>query len=82
MRCHAWVSHEALREGNGFNTIINTKPKPYPKKQGVFAHAATVRDQHTLLIVGGYHGNVNGDLLAYRMPAALAGRDPETLCHR
>jgi hypothetical protein len=43
--------------------------------QGVFAHAADVRNGNTLLVVGGYHGNVNADLLAYTLPQMLASRD-------
>lgn len=59
----------------------------YPKQQGVFAHAADVRNGNTLLLVGGYHGNVNADLLAYTLPPMLAPGDddsvePEQLCSR
>jgi len=50
----------------------------YPKQQGVFAHAADVRNGNTLLVVGGYHGNVNADLLAYTLPPMLASREGET----
>jgi len=49
----------------------------YPKQQGVFAHAAAVRNGNTLLIVGGYHGNVNADLLAFVLPPTLASREGE-----
>jgi hypothetical protein len=59
----------------------------YPKQQGVFAHAADVRNGNTLIIVGGYHGNVNADLLAYTLPPMLASREgetfePEQVCSR
>lgn len=59
----------------------------YPKQQGVFAHAADVRNGNTLLIVGGYHGNVNADLLAYTLPPMLASREgevyePDQICSR
>ncbi|KAF7989739.1 hypothetical protein HCN44_008413 [Aphidius gifuensis] len=75
--CHVWVSHEVLG--------INDKVSSYPKQQGVFAHAADVRNDNTLLLIGGYHGNVNADLLAYTLPPMLApGNDeliePEELC--
>lgn len=40
----------------------------YPKKQGVFAHAAVLRGNNTLLLIGGYHGNVNNDFLAFTLP--------------
>ncbi|GFG35976.1 hypothetical protein Cfor_03559, partial [Coptotermes formosanus] len=77
--CHTWVSHEIL--GN------TDKVSRYPKRQGVFAHAADVRNGNTLLIVGGYHGNVNADLLAYTLPPMLASREgetfePEQVCSR
>lgn len=49
----------------------------YPKRQGVFAHASSVRNSHTLILVGGYHGNVNGDLLAWTAPLALYGVPPK-----
>lgn len=50
--CHAWTSGEILGSNSiGFG---------YPKAQGVFAHATAVRPPSTLLLVGGYHGNVNG----------------------
>ncbi|XP_066597515.1 multiple epidermal growth factor-like domains protein 8 isoform X2 [Prorops nasuta] len=77
--CHAWVSHDVLG--------VNDKDSRYPKQQGVFAHAADVRNGNTLLLVGGYHGNVNADLLAYTLPPMLAPGDddfiePEQICSR
>ncbi|XP_043253802.1 multiple epidermal growth factor-like domains protein 8 [Colletes gigas] len=77
--CHAWVSHDVLG--------LNDKDSRYPKQQGVFAHAADVRNGNTLLLVGGYHGNVNADLLAYTLPPMLAPGDedyiePEQICSR
>ncbi|XP_001814936.2 multiple epidermal growth factor-like domains protein 8 [Tribolium castaneum] len=76
--CHTWVNPEILGK---------TNDSRYPKHQGVFAHAATVRNGNTLLLVGGYHGNVNGDLLAYTVPPMIASRkgepyDPESACIR
>lgn len=56
--CHAWINQESL----GANRMN------YPKKQGVFAHAAVLRGTNTLLIIGGYHGNVNNDFLAFTLP--------------
>ncbi|XP_015121638.1 multiple epidermal growth factor-like domains protein 8 [Diachasma alloeum] len=75
--CHVWVSHEVLG--------VSDKDSGYPKQQGVFAHAADARNGNTLLLVGGYHGNVNADLLAYTLPPMLAPGDgdyvePEQLC--
>ncbi|KAF5283548.1 hypothetical protein FQR65_LT13840 [Abscondita terminalis] len=76
--CHTWVNPEILGKANDSR---------YPKQQGVFAHAATIRHDNTLLLVGGYHGNVNGDLLAYTVPPMIAAHqkdnyDPEIACHR
>ncbi|XP_017786408.1 PREDICTED: multiple epidermal growth factor-like domains protein 8 isoform X2 [Nicrophorus vespilloides] len=76
--CHTWVNPEILGRSNDSR---------YPKQQGVFAHAATVRNGNTLLLVGGYHGNVNGDLLAYTVPPMVAVKagenyEPEAACPR
>lgn len=54
--CHAWINQEAL----GANRMN------YPKKQGVFAHATALRN-NSLLVIGGYHGNVNNDFLAFTL---------------
>jgi multipile epidermal growth factor-like domains protein 8 len=56
--CHSWINQEALGGQRGL----------YPKRQGVFAHAAVLRGDNTLLLVGGYHGIVNNDLLAFSLP--------------
>lgn len=74
--CHIWVNPEILGKASGSH---------YPKQQGVFAHAADVRHGNTLLLVGGYHGNVNGDLFAYTVPPMIATHqgehyDPESAC--
>lgn len=74
--CHTWINQDVLGTSN---------KSTYPKRQGVFAHAATVRNGNTLLIVGGYHGNVNADLLAYTLPEMLVVKnestfDPEAIC--
>ncbi|XP_075992325.1 multiple EGF like domains 8 [Anticarsia gemmatalis] len=73
--CHSWIPLDVLGKVRKF----------YPKKQGVFAHAAALRPPSTLLIAGGYHGNVNGDLLAYMVPSWQAGitdSHPESACRR
>ncbi len=69
------------------NFLIHISASRYPKQQGVFAHAADVRNGNTLLVVGGYHGNVNADLLAYTLPPMLASREgepyePDQVCGR
>ncbi|GLH01298.1 Laminin subunit alpha [Gryllus bimaculatus] len=79
--CHTWISHDILGSSD------KGQDYRYPKQQGVFAHAADVRNGNTLLIVGGYHGNVNSDLLAYTLPPMLASRtgeiyEPEQICNR
>ncbi|XP_041977639.1 multiple epidermal growth factor-like domains protein 8 isoform X2 [Aricia agestis] len=73
--CHSWIPLD----------VLGKTRKYYPKKQGVFAHAAALKPPSTLLIVGGYHGNVNGDLLAYVVPswhAGITAKDPESACPR
>lgn len=56
--CHVWINQEAL----GANRTS------YPKRQGVFAHSAVLRGDNTLLILGGYHGTINNDFLAFTLP--------------
>ncbi|ALC38654.1 CG7466 [Drosophila busckii] len=60
LSCHIWI-----------NQVLTAEDSLYPKPQGVFAQAAALRRNHTLLIVGGYHGNVNADLFAYELPQVL-----------
>lgn len=73
LSCHIWI-----------NQVVSADESLYPKKQGVFAHAAALRRNNTLLIVGGYHGNVNADLFAYELPQVLRlqnhGYNPEMSC--
>ncbi|XP_055593040.1 multiple epidermal growth factor-like domains protein 8 [Uranotaenia lowii] len=74
--CHNWINQDVLG---------SSRKSRYPKQQGVFAHAAAVRNGNTLFLVGGYHGNVNGDLLAYTLPPMLIVEDedsfePEAAC--
>lgn len=70
--CNIWVHQDVL----GYSTNSSR----YPKQQGVFAHASTLR-QNTLLLIGGYHGNVNADLLAYTIPPMIhENEDPESKC--
>ncbi|XP_046398520.1 multiple epidermal growth factor-like domains protein 8 [Ischnura elegans] len=73
--CHTWISHDILPQTD--------KDWSYPKSQGVFAHTMDLRNGNTLLVYGGYHGNVNNDLLAYSLPPTLApalGVSPEKSC--
>ncbi|XP_063697443.1 multiple epidermal growth factor-like domains protein 8 [Culicoides brevitarsis] len=68
--CHTWTSPEILGQSTNHS----------PKEQGVFAHASALRG-NTLLLVGGYHGTVNGDLLAYTIPPMIyESADPESKC--
>lgn len=75
--CHTWVKQDVLGA---------MSESQYPKQQGVFAHAAAIRNGHTLLLVGGYHGNVNADLLAYTLPPMFLVNkkdstfEPEAVC--
>lgn len=73
--CHSWIPLD----------VLGKTRKYYPKQQGVFAHAASLKPPSTLLIAGGYHGNVNGDLLSYVVPSWQAGitrGEPEAACPR
>lgn len=66
--CHTWINQDVLGPVPGYQ---------YPKRQGVFAHAAAIRMNNTLLITGGYHGNVNADLFAYELPRMFRITDPD-----
>ena len=71
--CHSWINVQNLQK--------NEKSK-YPKVQGVFAHSMSLRDD-ILLVLGGFHGNANGDFLAYVLPKMLNIEkiyDPEKVC--
>uniref|UniRef100_A0A8D8PUQ8 Multiple epidermal growth factor-like domains protein 8 n=1 Tax=Cacopsylla melanoneura TaxID=428564 RepID=A0A8D8PUQ8_9HEMI len=75
--CHTWVNDDIL----GSIKLGNK----YPKLQGVFGHAADVRRGNTLLLQGGYHGNVNADLIAFVLPPTLApafnhSYEPDHIC--
>lgn len=77
--CHTWISNEILGP-------IDAASR-YPKRQGMFAHSAALRDGDKIVFFGGYHGNVNNDLLVYAFPPTLAripgdGYEPEQLCAR
>ncbi|KAI5704557.1 hypothetical protein M8J75_006637 [Diaphorina citri] len=75
--CHTWVNDDILGSTKRGNK--------YPKQQGVFGHTADVRRGNTLLLMGGYHGNVNADLIAFTFPPTLApayntSYEPEHIC--
>ena len=40
--------------------------------RGRFGHAAVLRDETTLLIVGGFNGVTLGDIVAFKMPGSVA----------
>lgn len=59
----------------------------HKKLLGVFGHGADVRNRNTLIIIGGYRGNINSDLLAFVLPPTLVptGNDSyhlELMCLR
>lgn len=59
--CHYWISQD----------ILGTNHSSYPRNQGIFSHAAVLRGDNTLVVIGGYQGIVNNDLLAFTLPDAL-----------
>jgi len=77
--CNTWLSRDVL----GLSTKEFTRKKTF----GVFGHGSDVRNGNTLLIVGGYRGNINSDLLAFVLPPTLVptGNDSyhlELMCLR
>lgn len=43
--------------------------------QGVYGHSAFLRGGNTMVVVGGFHGTVNGHVLAYILPSTLVSPD-------
>lgn len=40
--------------------------------KGRFGHTAVVANGNVMFVIGGYSGQVLGDLLAYKVPSAIA----------
>ncbi|XP_068203463.1 multiple epidermal growth factor-like domains protein 8 [Palaemon carinicauda] len=60
--CHVWMSHQLTSPSVSF---------PHPKIQGVYGHSVFLRGGNTMVVVGGFHGTVNGHVLAYVLPSSL-----------
>lgn len=82
--CHTWLSRDVLgfsTKGTKsffinlkkvFSTVIQFIVEFTHKKiYGVFGHGSDVRNGNTLIVVGGYRGNINSDLLAFVLPPTL-----------
>ena len=76
--CHTWVSHHVLDQGESGSS----NSSPYPKQQGLFSLAADVKDDNILILFGGYHGSVSGDVLAYVMPPEMVSTGSSCYRHR
>ncbi|XP_033100156.1 multiple epidermal growth factor-like domains protein 8 [Anneissia japonica] len=63
--CHQWVLWDDIIQDFSPNTDFTID-------DGRFGHTASVRDDNTLLIVGGYRGTVLKDLIALKMPGSVA----------
>ncbi|XP_072165831.1 multiple epidermal growth factor-like domains protein 8 [Diadema setosum] len=66
--CHKWISFDELAQ----DFIDPVDRNSYSITRGRFHHAAVVRDETTLIIVGGYNGVTLGDVLAIKMPGSVA----------
>ncbi|KAK7079470.1 Multiple epidermal growth factor-like domains protein 8 [Halocaridina rubra] len=64
--CHVWVSHQLTSSSHFF---------PYPKQQGIYGHSVFLKGGNTMVVVGGFHGIVNGHVLAYVLPGTLVAPD-------
>ncbi|XP_067662212.1 multiple epidermal growth factor-like domains protein 8 [Haliotis asinina] len=60
--CHMWVNHTHF-------TGLSTATLP---RTGRFGHIAVAAYGDVMLLAGGYSGKVHGDLLAYKVPIAVA----------
>ncbi|XP_055897034.1 multiple epidermal growth factor-like domains protein 8 [Biomphalaria glabrata] len=73
--CHLWLNHSYFS--------ANTSTGRIPLK-GRFGHTAVVANGNIMFIMGGYSGKVLGDLIAYKVPSAIAdyecSSEDETLC--
>ncbi|GFO00125.1 multiple epidermal growth factor domains 8-like protein, partial [Plakobranchus ocellatus] len=58
--CHVWLNHTYF-----------TNNETMPKK-GRFGHTAVVANGNIMFIIGGYSGQVLGDIIAYKVPDAIA----------
>ncbi|XP_038062576.1 multiple epidermal growth factor-like domains protein 8 [Patiria miniata] len=67
--CHKWADFDTLAQG--FQSPAETEHL-HRVTRGRFGHAAAVRDGSTLLVVGGYSGQVLHDLIAVKMPGTVA----------
>ncbi|CAG5128382.1 unnamed protein product, partial [Candidula unifasciata] len=62
--CHVWLNHTYFTG--------NSSTGGMPSK-GRFGHTAVAANGNIMFIIGGYSGQVLGDLLAYKFPSAIAG---------
>ena len=47
-------------------------------KKGRFGHTAVVANGNIMFIIGGYSGQVLGDVIAYKVPDAIADYEAST----
>lgn len=66
--CHKWIAFDDLAQDFKDNVDRNS----YNVTKGRFAHASAVRDDTTLLVIGGFNGVTQGDIIAIKMPGAVA----------
>ncbi|XP_072048547.1 multiple epidermal growth factor-like domains protein 8 [Amphiura filiformis] len=67
--CHQWVDFDTLAKDFQDNSAASY---PHTISRGRFGHASAVRDDTTLLIVGGYNGVTLKDTIAIKMPGTVA----------
>ncbi len=70
--CQTWVSNRILE--------YSPQGRGYPKNQGILGHASAVRKKNMLIISGGFHGSLSGDVLAYTFPYPLAMKRNDKVC--
>uniref|UniRef100_S4R8P8 Multiple EGF-like-domains 8 n=1 Tax=Petromyzon marinus TaxID=7757 RepID=S4R8P8_PETMA len=64
--CHQWVNKDDLIQS------IPVVADDHVPLQGRFSHVAAVMNGNVLLVAGGYSGVPRGDLIAYKVPMAVA----------
>ena len=65
MKCNMWISVSSLTAKSPAAHLNS------PPQAGRLSHVAMMRDEQTMLVVGGYNGVMFGDVLAYRMPQSV-----------
>ncbi|CAG0913973.1 unnamed protein product [Notodromas monacha] len=74
--CHTWISPSVLKTSQD-SLAPGVLPSWVPV--GRYSHASAVRLNHTLLIAGGFHGNVDGNFIALIFPTSFVSNGSKSI---